>query len=520
MLIKAESYKKGIFLSTVFNIANKGLVFCNSLIIAFFFGAQLKMDIYFYAYNTIVILSAFITSLNASVLIPESMRLRARQGEESAIRFLNFFLYLYAAITILLCLIFLVNPVKTFTLVSGFDKTALLQQAQILTLSIPLIFLMPVINLLTDIMTSYKFFTIPMIAGIVNGLFSILFVVLFHRTLDVLSLLAGLLLSYSLNFLLLVSLMKKRLGWNFRFRRVRVEKRIWKNIFFAQAGNITTSLSSYAPLYLLSSFNGGIITSLNFAQQISSLPTTLITNQFSSVAGIKFNELYAKKEFSGVNRIFLSTCSFLIFILMPISGIVFLYSSEITSFLLERGAFHKSGVANTSLFLKYLGLLMPMLAINTFVARLFMAGHKIMEAFAYQVIFNCILILFIFLGIRALGIAGYPIAMVCLHLFNVLGSYFLLRFFPQIQYGKVLLDFIKIVGVNLLAFIPVLALKNYFSNLYVLLSIMIGSTLYILVLLTANRLLKVNPEVNQLIDKALNYFNLYKVNGKSMESGK
>src|SRR5256885_464037 len=98
MFIKAESYKKGIFLSTVFNIVNKGLVFCNSLIIAFFFGAQLKMDIYFYSYNTIVILSTFITSLNASVLIPESMRLRTRQGEEPAIQFLNFFLYLYSAI--------------------------------------------------------------------------------------------------------------------------------------------------------------------------------------------------------------------------------------------------------------------------------------------------------------------------------------------------------------------------------------------------------------------------------------
>ena len=39
------------------------------------------MDIYFYAYNTIVILSAFITSLNSSVLIPESMRLREQKAD-------------------------------------------------------------------------------------------------------------------------------------------------------------------------------------------------------------------------------------------------------------------------------------------------------------------------------------------------------------------------------------------------------------------------------------------------------
>ena len=156
-------------MSTIFNVFNKGLVFINSLVIAFFFGAQLKMDIYFYAYNTIVILSTFITNLNAAVLIPESMRLRSQAGDKEAIRFLTFFIYLYAAVTILLCLIFLINPVKTFDMVSGFNKGDIQQQVQILVLSIPLIFLMPVINLLTDILTSYKFFTIPMIAGIVNG---------------------------------------------------------------------------------------------------------------------------------------------------------------------------------------------------------------------------------------------------------------------------------------------------------------------------------------------------------------
>ena len=33
---------------TVSKYINKGLVFCNSLLIAYYFGTQLKMDIYFY----------------------------------------------------------------------------------------------------------------------------------------------------------------------------------------------------------------------------------------------------------------------------------------------------------------------------------------------------------------------------------------------------------------------------------------------------------------------------------------
>ncbi len=479
-MLKVESYRKGIVLSTGFNILNKGLVFCNSLIIAYFFGAQLKMDIYFYAYNTIVILAAFITSLNSAVLVPESMRLAAQESERRAMFFLNFFLYIYAGFTILACLLFYINPVDIFHFVSDFPKGSLQQEARILYLSIPLIFLIPVTNLLTDILTSYKFFTIPMIAGIINGIFSIIFIVLFHGLLDVSSLLVGLLLAYTLNFILLVSLMKKKLNWNFSFRRLKIEKRIWKNIAFAQAGNITSSLSAYAPLYLLSGFGGGIITSLNFAQQISSLPTTLITNQFSAVAGIKFNESYAGKDFVKVNNTFISTANFLIFILFPVAGILFLFPSQIVSVLLEHGAFGKQGVAYTSLFLRYLGLLMPMLVINTLFARLFMASHKIMEAFWYQICFNVVLIAALYITIHRFGFAAYPITLVSVHVLNILCCYLLeKKYFGIIHYKlvlqKILLLFLLnvAVGASIYSFIFYSDIRSDF------LTLAIGASLYL-----------------------------------------
>ena len=500
MFIKAESYKKGIILSTVFNVFNKGLVFVNSLLIAYFFGAQLKMDIYFYAYNTIVILSTFITNLNASVLIPESMRLRKQESDGNAMAFLNFFLYLYAAVTILLCLIFLIDPVKTFNMVSGFNKGDIQQQVQILVLSIPLIFLMPVINLLTDIMTSYKYFTIPMIAGIVNGLFSILFVLLFHKVLDVLSLLAGLLLSYSLNFILLVSLMRKRLNWNFRFRIFKLGKRIWRNVLFAQAGNITSSLSSYAPLYLLSSFGSGIITSLNFAQQISSLPTTLITNQFSAVAGIKFNESYASGNFASVNETFRSTASFLIFILLPVSGIFFFFPQQIVTVILERGAFGHSGVIYTAGFLQYLGLLLPMMVINTLFARLFMASHKIMQAFWYQIVTNVILIVAVYITVNRFGFLAYPVTMVCYHVLNVIGCYFLGKwYFRMIDYPRVLLYFMLLVLVNAAVgtgvyfFIRIVGLQSSILNL------LLGAGIYFALIALISLKFKLNSVFNSFI---------------------
>ena len=314
-ILKTESYKKGIAYSTLLNVVSKGLVFINSLVVAFYFGTQIKTDIYFYTYNTIVILSAFITSLNASVLIPESMRIRIKEGEEKSKEFLNLFIYGYIALTSIIVIVFIADPVHIFKAMSSFELQSIENQKSILLLAVPLIVMMPLVNLLTDIMASYKYFTAPMIAGIINGVFSIVFVVVFHSVLDIISLLFGLLASYSINLLLLIFLMAKKLSWNFRFARTNIESRIWRNIGFAQAGNITSSLSTYAPLYLLSGFSAGIVTSLNFAQQISSLPTHLITNQFSSITGIKFNEQYARGEYFELNKTFMATSGFLLFVL-------------------------------------------------------------------------------------------------------------------------------------------------------------------------------------------------------------
>jgi len=485
-LLQFESYKKGIVLSTVFNILNKGLVFVSSLVVAYFFGAQLKMDVYFYAYSVILIISTFITSLNASVLIPESISLRTQERSLEAMKFLNFFIYLYLLITFLIWLLFVLQPVRAFTLLSDFEIESLQRHATILTAVTPLILLMPIVNLLTDILTSYRFFSISMFAGIVNGIFSILFVVIFHAKLDILSLLLGLLFSYAINLLLLLYLLKKRLHWNFGFQWVKVDRKIWRNIVFAQAGNITSSFTVYAPLYLLSGFSAGIITSLNFANQIAFLPTNLVTNQFSAITGIKFNELYAQRNLERLNEIFLTTASFLIFLLTPVSGIFLLFSNEIVSVLFQRGAFGENGVSFTAQFLQFLGLLLPMYVINTLFSRLFMATHKIMESFWYQIAFNVFLILSLYFAIRQFGFIAYPVTMACVHLVNIFFCHFLeKRYFNFINYGRVLKDFGIIVLTNM-----VIATVVYYSMHLVqveskIISLVFGCFLYCLLIALA-----------------------------------
>lgn len=499
-ILKTESYRRGILYSTLLNIISKGLVFVNSLVVAYFFGTQLKTDIYFYTYNTIVILSAFITSLNASVLIPESMRIRIQEGNEKAIGFLNLFIYGYVALTVLFVLFFLIDPVHIFQFISSFELNDIRSEKTILLFAVPLIMLMPLVNLLTEVMGSYKFFTVPMLAGIINGVFSVSFVLLFHNILDILSLVLGLISAYSINLGLLVYLMTKKLSWNFRVKRMHIEKRIWRNIGFAQAGNLTSSLCLYAPLYLLSGFGAGIITSFNYAQQISSLPSHLIIAQFSNVVGIKFNEQHAKADFQALNKTFVSTSGFLLFILFPVSGIMFLYPTEIVTVLLKRGAFSDKGVEETALFLQYLGIMPPLLALNALTARLFMAAHKIMESFWYQVLANIMLIVLMFFMVKLMGPIGYPISLVTLYTASFFCVYFLKkRYFQFLEYIQTIKFFLKTVLVNLIILLPLYWFTRQQHYLPDMLMAVTGSFVYVILILVIGIKLNISREFNEFI---------------------
>ncbi|HEV2481833.1 MAG TPA: lipid II flippase MurJ [Puia sp.] len=505
MFLRVESYKRGIILSTVFNVFNKGLVFANSLVVAYFFGTQLNTDIYFFVYACLILFVGFISGLNSTVLVPESMRIRKQENERAAMEFLNFFLYGYLLLTMLLVLIFFMDPVSIFAHLSKFTHPDLARNASILYLSLPLFILMALTTMLTDVLASYKYFTISMIVGIFNGLFSILFIFFFHRSLGILSILTGLLSSYFINLLMLLYLMKRQLNWNFSSVKGKIGKRIWKNIGFAQAGNITTTLYSYAPMYLFSGVNVGTITALSFAQQIAGMPTTLITNQVSTVAGIKLNELHALGEAKKMDEIFFTSTDFLLFILMPMSVLLFLFPREVVLLLFKRGAFDLQSVTRCALFLKYLGLLLPMLAINTLGARLFMATHKVKHAFWYQIVLNLFLVVLIYTGVKLFDVYGYLWAMLFIYLLSTLLQYYLFRaWFRNIDYARVLVSFFKLLVLNaVIGSIVHFLVRFLIPGQGAIVTLLFGSFAYLIILLLTNSLFRLNSELLDLTHRIL-----------------
>jgi putative peptidoglycan lipid II flippase len=110
-MLRSESYKKGLFLSTGFNIIARGVGFVNTLILAYYFGANASTDIYFLVLSVAMIITGIINGVDYYILIPEAMKLRERESEDSSRKFLNFFICLYACIGLLIASLVIVSPV-------------------------------------------------------------------------------------------------------------------------------------------------------------------------------------------------------------------------------------------------------------------------------------------------------------------------------------------------------------------------------------------------------------------------
>jgi putative peptidoglycan lipid II flippase len=519
-LLRVESYKQGIVLSTAFSILNKGLTFLNGILVAYFFGVGTGTDIYFYVSTSLLLLGAFFSSLNSTVIIPESMMIRANEGNTRSIAFLNFFFYLYALLTALCLIPLALQPVTVFSRLSNFSYADLLTYRALLYFSLPLFLLITIINLLTDILTSHKYFTIPMMIGIINGAATLIIVCFFNNH-GIQTILFGLLASYTINLAILIFLMKRKLRWRFGIVRPVREKRIWKNIGFALSANVTSSLSSYTPMYVLSGFNAGIITALTLAQQISSLPNTLITYQFSSVAGIKFNETYAHKKFVELKRIFSETANFLHFIMTPLSCIIFFYSDEIVSILSSFIKIKADVADNMGTFIKYLGLLLPLYVSNTLFARLFMASQKVKEAFWFQFIANLVQVVLIYFAVRRFGVIGYPVALVSVYIVSTFFYYFLEKlYFNLMSYDKILKLFCVFIAINLaMSFLTFIIFKQLSPvNPWVALSIAVIAQ-YI-VLIAATRAFRINEALSLQIDALLSQLrNKFIFNKSNIKNG-
>lgn len=499
--LRVESYRKGTIFSLFFNIFAKILAFVSSAAIAYYFGASAETDVYFYAVFVATLLASFMAGLNSSVIIPEAMHIDEASGSKASERFLNFFIFSYVLIGLAGAALLMTRPAANFSLLSRFSPDLLSSHTLILGGASALLPLTLFCTLITDILTSRKFFTITMLAGMFNSVVLLAFLFMFHGRLHIGSAILGLVAAWTLQAVLLIYTMSSCLDWDFRNIGGLPESRVLKRVAYSQLGNTGGLIANMLPVYLLSGLGHGVISALNYGRQVSELPNLLFTNQVSSVLGIRLNELQAKSDAGGTARVFVETANKMLLVVIPISTAIFFLNQEFIELLFMRGAFDASSASLAGDFLKLLILLAPLTALNTALTRLLMAG-RISWVFWYQIAFNLALIAFIWFGVSLRGAMGYPEALILASACNTISWIWLLRrIFPEVNYTAVLRHAGKTVVFSVAVYVPVAFLT---AALFGSGPITVAITLpvYFLALLAGNLALRLDGEIADLTSSA------------------
>ncbi len=487
-LIKAESYTKGMALSVLFNIISKGILFLLTIIIARYFGSNIKTDIYFFVFATMILFSSFINNIDTAVLIPESMRLREKEGDEKAMAFLNYFLMIYFVIGILFTVAMYFFGTTLFGLISKFSEADIITYRNYFWTGSFFFIFHVLTNYFNNILTSLKYFSLPMIISSIKSCIVIVCIFLLRAEYDVMSVILGGLISYAINLLIQIYVLYKIAGWKFTFKKPLIRKSIWGNMIYSELGQITTVASSMFPLYLLSGFGSGVISVMNYGKNIADIPNTLVTSQFANVSGIKLNEEFARKDYAGMNETFLGISKLMVFILVPLGCFMFVFAEPIVELFYNRGSFTQEAVVESARFMQLLSITIFSIGVNAVVTRIFIAMQAIRQAFFYQVVLNIILIAGIWTFTKQYGEYGYPYGVILVNCINYIGMYFICKkYFKVIEYGRLLKYSAKIIAVNL----PLAAILYYVLlsvDLVSLYKILAGSMIYLAVFILMMRI--------------------------------
>ncbi len=480
-LLGKQSFSKGIVSSTVLNVFAKGFQFINTILIAYFFGANSTTDLYYFILSLSILISTLINNLDNVVFIPEFIKIKETQSEKSGFDFLNLYIFIYTIIGLVIGLVILFSKASLFALIFNVGNNEIVKNIYFIKTACLLPLLMLITNLFSSIANAYSYFSIPVIISLVNGLIVLSITIFFHKTFGALGGIIALVIGYSINISILVFILIKKIKWDFTSVFWGIKSHIKSTIFISYFTSFPLMLRNYMVTYLFNGIGGGILTAISWGQQIAALPDIFITNQIVNIASIKFSEYSSKAQYPKAYDLLYKIIEYLFIILFVCMFISIIYSNEIVKILLSRGSFSKEKANITSVIFALLSAVPVVSVFSIIIGRLFIAFQMLNKTTVITTFSHIIIMGLLYFAIKNYGYIGFGIASIigyCIP--TILFIYISPKNFEglnlSIVFKKIL---IPIIFISILAFILFIIHRQITNDLHKYLSFIAGSSILI-----------------------------------------
>jgi putative peptidoglycan lipid II flippase len=502
LFFKKEDFKIGIVKSLFFNVFSKVLLFLNSIFLANNFHSS-QTDIYFFVFSTVTLISFLINGLDGSVLIPQLMRLGDEKDLERKNGLINFFLFGYSILGFLIAIVFFLGINYFWSSLSNISQIDIEENKNIFIWGAVLIPLMILNSLQTSILSSFRYFTIPVMASAVANSLSLVLLIFGGDYYSSAISFVGLCVGYFCLVVYFFYFMKVNIGWTGSLNTSAFSRSFFTNSKYVLTGNLLSILYSYSNLFVLNIIGNGYVSFYNYSQQIINIPANFVLNQFSTIAGLKFNELAITGNFREINTVFVKSLSLIFFFLIPFSLTLFFLSNDLITIIFTRGNFGQLENKATSFFLKYLVVIVPIFTLNTFLTKLIYTFQLIKQGVVFQFVVNLCLIVGSLLGSLFFNIYGFVFSAIFVYCcyFIFMGVFIFKKYFKFIDFNKVLRNLLFIIFNNLIIASALnILIKN--TEIALVRCFLFCLAFPILIILT-NRIIEMNKDINLYIDNFL-----------------
>lgn len=415
-MLRQETYRKGSVTSTLLQLMAQGLAFVFNMVMAACFGAILATDVFNYCFTTFTMVAGFMLALDTAVLIPEAMRRRYQESEESSMQFLNFFLILFLTITAGISLMAMWKPIGFLTAISQFDVAALEANRDIILWVIPVFALQLLAQYTNSILVSYKFFSLPAMWGVFFRILNIIYVLCFYRLLGVVALAQSLILGLLLQVAVAFWLMRRHLGWKFHFRWPRIQMSVWRNIGYTEMGMLVMTLAVFSPVLMASAAPEGFVTAMNYALKMAQVPESLMSTQIALIVGIKLNELASKGDGEEFGRFYQRMAGFMFWCCTPLAFFLYAAAPDILRILLLRGAYTEEALHITVVLFQGLIVAFPAIIYNALLLQVLAAQQNVLRRNVMDIVMCTAIFISLWVLVPHVGLLRFPwIRAACLY---------------------------------------------------------------------------------------------------------
>jgi len=480
--------KKTVLLIILLTILSKIFGFGREITLSYFYGASSISDAYLISLTIPVTLFAFVGMGIATSYIPIYSNIVKENSITVADTFTNniiSFILIICTGVVLVSSIFTEPIVKLFA--SGFEGETLKLAIRFTRISLYAVYLSGLIYVFSSYLQLKNNFIVPAIIGVPLNIITIISIMLSSAS-NKLILPIGTLIAAASQLILMVPFAHK-IGYRYKLIYDRYDPYLKKMVYLSLPVLIGVSVNQINVLVdrtIASRIVIGGISALTYANRLNLFIQGTFVMSLATVMYPMISKMAAEGNMEGLKKSLSEVIVFINLLVLPATVGTMIFAEPVVKLLFGRGAFDSQAIALTSCALVFYSIGMVGFGLREILARVFYSMQDTKTPMINAVIGVVLNIILNIILSKYMGISGLALATSIAAIFTT-GSLFisLRKKIGPFGMKQVTISFLKILLASLIMGVILKLFYNLFlffisENISLIISIVLGSTIYIL----------------------------------------